>query len=830
MPEIELNTDPNRGYLGNVFIKRDGITQKFTAEEIVEYQKCMADPGYFAETYVKVINLNKGLVPFKLYPYQRTMFKHFTENRFSIVLACRQSGKCQHINTFLNVKHKHTGNRYKINMGDFHDILASKGLPKDYRGIDPSGSSEASYLEGKDQSNSPSSRSNFSTVFEKAGSPEGRPSRGGGGNVSAVHRRSDVPSMQCVSEIRYTPTCSSRTRADDYRVSSPNALSIHQISILQEDVRREESLEQPRREDESILNKVRSQSIPDRGFYFQGSPESGLQHQGIILDEKVRRRLGDGEGTTHGKAVNLFFGLMYQEARGRDWTEHFQRQANSLAEDTREKIGERKGADSSTERYRQNVRAIQSQTGGEGYSGNSLCCEIDGSNYQEDILESWDHVEEFREEAVEARNHSTRNAHGGGLPIQVNVLSSVQNRAENSTRECDIQVPIKASSNLDYGSPNSSAELLLSDSIERKFVEEFSTDDWEVLSDSGWVPIISSKKTIAYDEWEVTLDDGRILTVADTHIFFTNELEEVFAKDCEGMILFTSSGPQTVLSVSKNGRQSQMYDLEVDSNEHRYFGDGVLSHNSISSVIYLLWYAIFHPEKTIVILANKGSTAREMLSRVTLALENLPFFLQPGCKSANKGNIKFSNNSNIIAAGTSSNSIRGLSVNLLFLDEFAFVHNAAEFYTSTYPVISSGESTQVIITSTANGVGNLFYRLWEGAIQQANLYKHMRVDWWDVPGRDEKWKADTIANTSPLQFDQEFGNCLSILSQVAIRINKMYECLIRIGDLYLAGRRANTSGLSLEEEIRLLALRWNHIEEEIRLPNGGTPEVIEVPE
>lgn len=183
------------------------------------------------------------------------------------------------------------------------------------------------------------------------------------------------------------------------------------------------------------------------------------------------------------------------------------------------------------------------------------------------------------------------------------------------------------------------------------------------------------------------------------------------------------------------------------------------SGKSVSVSIYLLWYAVFHADKTIAILANKGQTAREMLSRITLALENLPFFLQPGCKALNKGSIAFSNNSRIIAAATSGNSIRGMSISLLYLDEFAFVNDADTFYTSTYPVISSGKKSQVIMTSTINGVGNLFYRLWQGAVQSTNEYKPFRVDWWDVPGRDEKWKAQTIANTSRLQFDQEFGNC-----------------------------------------------------------------------
>ncbi len=182
------------------------------------------------------------------------------------------------------------------------------------------------------------------------------------------------------------------------------------------------------------------------------------------------------------------------------------------------------------------------------------------------------------------------------------------------------------------------------------------------------------------------------------------------------------------------------------------------SGKSISSVGFILWYAIFHTEQNIAIVANKGATAREMLSRITLMLENLPFFLQPGCKSLNKGTIEFSNNSKIFAAATSGSSIRGQSVNLLFMDEFAFVEKAAEFYTSTYPVVSSGKNTKVIVTSTANGIGNPFHKIWEGAVQGVNEFKPFRVDWWDVPGRDEAWKQETIANTSQIQFDQEFGN------------------------------------------------------------------------
>lgn len=183
------------------------------------------------------------------------------------------------------------------------------------------------------------------------------------------------------------------------------------------------------------------------------------------------------------------------------------------------------------------------------------------------------------------------------------------------------------------------------------------------------------------------------------------------------------------------------------------------SGKSIAAIGYLLWFAVFNENlQPILILANKGSTAKEMLTRITLMLENLPFWLQPGCKSVNKGSIEFSTNMRIEAHSTSSDSVRGKSSSLIYLDEFAFVDHADKFYESTYPVVSSGKKSRVIITSTANGIGNLYYTLWSNAVAGKNEYVPTRVDWWDVPGRDEEWKRLTIANTSEEQFQQEFGN------------------------------------------------------------------------
>jgi len=244
---------------------------------------------------------------------------------------------------------------------------------------------------------------------------------------------------------------------------------------------------------------------------------------------------------------------------------------------------------------------------------------------------------------------------------------------------------------------------------------------------------------------------------------WTPELLQIYKKCMDDPIYFAEEYVK-VISLDQGLVPFKLYPYQKEMFGH--FNDNRFSiilacrqsGKSISACAYLLWYALFHPEKTIAILANKGATAREMLSRITLMLENIPFFLQPGSKALNKGSLEFSNNSRILAAATSGSSIRGMSVNLLYLDEFAFVERASEFYTSTYPVVSAGTGTKVIVTSTANGIGNQFHKIWEGSIQGINEFHNFRVDWWDVPGRNEEWKTQTISNTSQLQFDQEFGN------------------------------------------------------------------------
>ena len=215
---------------------------------------------------------------------------------------------------------------------------------------------------------------------------------------------------------------------------------------------------------------------------------------------------------------------------------------------------------------------------------------------------------------------------------------------------------------------------------------------------------------------------------------------------------------------------------------------------STTVVAYLMHYAIFNDNVNIGILANKAPTARELLGRLQLAYENLPTWLQQGIIAWNKGSMELENGSKILASSTSASAVRGMSFNIIFLDEFAFIpnHIAEQFFASVYPTISSGKSTKVIIISTPNGM-NMFYKLWHDAELGRNEYTTTEVHWSQVPGRDEKWKEQTIANTSERQFTQEFeceflGSVDTLISAAKLRSLSYDEPLHTSGGLKIYER------------------------------------------
>lgn len=277
------------------------------------------------------------------------------------------------------------------------------------------------------------------------------------------------------------------------------------------------------------------------------------------------------------------------------------------------------------------------------------------------------------------------------------------------------------------------------------------------------------------------------------HAFTQDEIDE-FVKCAEDPVYFASTYMR-IINVDKGLMNFEMWDFQKDmlnTFHNNRFSICKLPRQvgkTTTSVAFLLHYILFNENVNVAILANKAATAREIMGRLQLAFEYLPKFLKQGVKEWNKGSIELANGSRALADSTSGSSVRGRSFNVVFLDEFAFVPNniAEAFFMSTYPTISSGKSTKVIIVSTPNGL-NLFYRMWENAISKdeetKSEYVPIEIHWSMVPGRDEEWKEQTIRNTSEDQFRQEF-ECVSGSTMVEVKnIETGLEEKITIEDLY----------------------------------------------
>jgi hypothetical protein len=253
-----------------------------------------------------------------------------------------------------------------------------------------------------------------------------------------------------------------------------------------------------------------------------------------------------------------------------------------------------------------------------------------------------------------------------------------------------------------------------------------------------------------------------LLKKANVKIDFTKEQIEEYLKCKEDPVYFTKNYVQ-IVSLDEGLVPFKMWDFQeelIEKFHYNRFNIAKLPRQtgkSTTVVSYLLHYILFNDNVNVGILANKASTSRDLLARLATAYENLPKWIQQGVVVWNKGNIELENGSKILAASTSASAVRGMSFNIIFLDEFAFVpnHIAESFFASVYPTITSGTKTKVIIISTPQGM-NHFYKMWQDAVAGRNGYTYHEVHWSQVPGRDAKWKEQTIKNTSQRQFTQEF--------------------------------------------------------------------------
>lgn len=247
-----------------------------------------------------------------------------------------------------------------------------------------------------------------------------------------------------------------------------------------------------------------------------------------------------------------------------------------------------------------------------------------------------------------------------------------------------------------------------------------------------------------------------LLKRSDQVIEWTPDLIQEYVKCSEDVVYFTETYMK-IINIDRGLVNFELYDYQKEmvnlfrKNRFSIITTARQAGKSTTTCAFILWYIIFHRDKTVALLANKGDTAREILGRIQLAYQHLPKWLQQGVREWNKGSFELENNSRVIATATSSDAIRGYSINMLFIDEAAFIDNWDEFFTSVYPTISSGSESKIILVSTPNGL-NHFNSIWTNAIENKNGYKHLEVRWNMVPGRGEEWRQKTLAS---MNFDTE---------------------------------------------------------------------------
>ena len=251
------------------------------------------------------------------------------------------------------------------------------------------------------------------------------------------------------------------------------------------------------------------------------------------------------------------------------------------------------------------------------------------------------------------------------------------------------------------------------------------------------------------------------LKAAGVRIEFTQDQVQEYVKCAQDPIYFIENYCK-IVSLDHGLIPFKLYECQVEKvkviheNRKVILMEGRQQGKTTTSAAYILWYTLFQDNKTVAILANKATAAREVLSRYQLMYEHLPQWLQQGVTTWNKGDIELENGSKVFTAATSASGIRGKSVNMLYVDETAIIPNnvAEDFFTSVYPTISAGTTTKILLSSTPLGY-NHFWKFWNDAENKRNDFVPLFIPYWKIPGRDEKWAEEQRRTLGELKFNQE---------------------------------------------------------------------------
>lgn len=342
----------------------------------------------------------------------------------------------------------------------------------------------------------------------------------------------------------------------------------------------------------------------------------------------------------------------------------------------------------------------------------------------------------------------------------------------------------------------------LNTNSEEKLIKSFELVGISVANENGWTDATHIHLTKPFEIYKLTLENGLTLNCADEHIVFTEDYKEKCVKDLTvNDYVITQYGLSKVVSVERTGKFVNMCDITVDNDRHSYYTNGILSHNTTTSAVFMLHYILFNVDKNALVLGNKRKTAVEILDKAKKIYLELPYFLKPGIYKWNEGEIVLDNGCRLMAEATTINSGISFTFHCVLADEFAHIQpNIMEkFYNNLFPTITAGKA-RFMITSTQNGY-NLFYRLYKAAEAGISEYASFKTDWYEVPEwnpdklcwekRDETWHQLQVANYgSEEAFNSQFGTNFDISANTLISqkiISKRNQRLVEFVEKEMPG-------------------------------------------
>jgi hypothetical protein len=289
--------------------------------------------------------------------------------------------------------------------------------------------------------------------------------------------------------------------------------------------------------------------------------------------------------------------------------------------------------------------------------------------------------------------------------------------------------------------------LNLLDGYKITHIRDISNPNIKVETDTGFQQITDILNTKPFQVYNITLENGYTLECADNHILYYKDINdnicEIYCKDLNaGDKILTDIGIEKIINISKQNIKFSMVDISVNHPNHRYYTNGILSHNSTTTAIFALWKVLFNVDKQALILSKSGAAGRDLVSKIKDMYNFLPYHLKCGTRKYNQSEIAFDNNSSISTEAFSPTAGLGKTINFLILDEFAWLPGSADtintFYMNILPTVTTISDSNICVMSTQNGF-NLFYRLWKAAIEGKSMYKPIKVDWDQVP----QWNPET---------------------------------------------------------------------------------------